>query len=114
MILSVKLTDTMKMGVNFALLNGQNKQLVTSGNGSTIRSSVGFPNNSPEKSALLPVAGDFISPAAAGLKYGFLYGDLAGFVEALETLAETSVIASPSVRVLNKQKAELIIGQRLG
>jgi type IV pilus assembly protein PilQ len=32
----------------------------------------------------------------------------------LETLAETSVVASPSVRVLNKQRAELIIGQRLG
>lgn len=114
MILSVKLDDSMKMGVNFALLNGDNKQLVTSGNGSTIKSSVGFPNNLPEKSSLLPVAGDFVSPTAAGLKYGFLYGDLAGFVEALETLAETSVIASPSVRVLNKQKAELIIGQRLG
>lgn len=114
MILSVKLDDSMKMGVNFALLNGQNKQLVTSGNGSTIKSSVGFPNNFPDKTSLLPVAGDFVSPAAAGLKYGFLYGDLAGFVDALETLAETSVIASPSVRVLNKQKAELIIGQRLG
>jgi type IV pilus assembly protein PilQ len=114
MILSVKLTDSMKMGVNFALLNGQNKQLVTSGNGSTIKASVGFPNNLPDKSAILPVAGDFVSPAAAGLKYGFLYGDLAGFVDALETLAETSVIASPSVRVLNKQKAELIIGSRLG
>lgn len=114
MILSVKLDDSMKMGVNFALLNGSNKQLVTSGNGSTINTSVGFPNNAPNKSSLLPVAGDFIAPGAAGLKYGFLYGDLAGFVDALETLAETSVIASPSVRVLNKQKAELIIGQRLG
>lgn len=113
MILSVKLTDTMKMGVNFALLNGDNKQLVTSGNGSQINTSVGFPNNAPNKTSLLPVAGDFIANSA-GLKYGFLYGDLAGFVEALETLAETSVIASPSVRVLNKQKAELIIGQRLG
>lgn len=114
MILSVKLTDTMKMGVNFALLNGDNKQLVTSGNGSQINTSVGFPNNAPNKTSLLPVAGDFIAPGAAGLKYGFLYGDLAGFVDALETLAETSVIASPSVRVLNKQKAELIIGSRLG
>ncbi len=108
MILSVKLTDSMKLGVNFALLNSSNKQLVTTGSGSQINSNVGF-----NKETLLPVAGDFVA-STAGLKYGFINGDLSGFVEALETLAETSVVASPSVRVLNKQKAELIIGQRLG
>ena len=110
MILSVKLTDSMKMGVNFALLQGQNKQLLTSGNGSQINSSVGFPSS---KDSIVPAMGDFIA-GTTGLKYGFLYGNLSGFVEALETLAETSVVASPSVRVLNKQRAELIIGQRLG
>ncbi len=114
MILSVNLTETMKLGVNFALLGGNNKQLVTSGNGAQISGNVGFPNNTaPGKSAILPAAGDFIA-STAGLKYGFLTGDVAGFVEALETLADTSVVASPSVRVLNKQRAELIIGKRLG
>ena len=109
MILSVKLEDSMKLGVNFALLSGDNKQLVTSGNGSQIKSSVGFPGTA----AIVPAMGDFVANTS-GLKYGFLQGDLTGFIEALETLAETSVIASPSVRVLNKQKAELIIGERLG
>lgn len=109
MILSVKLEDSMKLGVNFALLSGDNKQLVTSGNGSQIKSSVGFPG----AAAIVPAMGDFVANTS-GLKYGFLQGDLTGFIEALETLAETSVIASPSVRVLNKQKAELIIGERLG
>ena len=108
MILSVKLEDSMKLGVNFALLNGKEKQLVTSGSGSQINNNVGFNKNS-----LIPIAGDFVA-STAGLKYGFINGDLAGFVEALEKLAETSVVASPSVRVLNKQRAELIIGQRLG
>ncbi len=108
MILSVKLTESMKLGVNFALLNSSNKQLVTTANGSQINSNVGF-----NKDSLLPIAGDFVA-STAGLKYGFINGDLGGFVQALETLAETSVVASPSVRVLNKQKAELIIGRRLG
>ncbi len=112
MILSVKLTDAMKLGVNFALLEGQNKQLATSGSGSQINGNVGFPN----KDSLIAgttAMGEFIT-GTSGLKYGFLQGDLSGFIEALETLAETSVVASPSVRVLNKQRAELIIGQRLG
>ncbi len=109
MILSVTLTDEMKLGVNFALLNGSNKQLVTSGSGSQINGNVGFPGTD----LIVPAMGEFLS-GTAGLKYGFIQGDLTGFVEALEKLAETSVVASPSVRVLNKQKAELIIGKRLG
>ena len=112
MILSVKLTDSMKLGVNFALLDKQNKQLVTTGSGAQINSNVGF----PVKQTLIAggtAMGEFIT-GTSGLRYGFVQGDLTGFVEALETLAETSVVASPSVRVLNKQRAELIIGQRLG
>ncbi len=109
MILNVKLTENMKLGVNFALLNEKNKQLLTTGNGSQINSSVGFPNDT----SLIPAAGDFIANSA-GLKYGFLAGNISGFVEALESLTDTSVVASPSLRVLNKQKAELIIGERLG
>lgn len=109
MILNVKLTESMKLGVNFALLNNKHKQLLTTGNGSKINSSVGFPNDT----SLIPAAGDFIANTA-GLKYGFLSGNISGFVEALEELTDTSVVASPSVRVLNKQRAELIIGERLG
>ncbi|MBC7816299.1 MAG: hypothetical protein IAG10_05345 [Planctomycetaceae bacterium] len=109
MILSVTLNDTMKLGVNFALLNGSNKQLVTSGSGAQIKNNVGFPGTD----SIIPAIGEFVT-GTSGLKYGFIQGDLTGFVEALETLAETSVVASPSVRVLNKQRAELIIGKRLG
>ncbi len=111
MILSVKLTDSMKMGVNFALLNGTTRQLATSGNGSIINSTPGFPG--PGKTSILPAAGEFIAQTA-GLKYGFIQGDISGFIDALETLTDTSVVAAPSLRVLNKQRAELIIGERLG
>jgi len=41
-----------------------------------------------------------------------LHGDVSGFIEALEDVAETNLIASPQLRALNKQKAELIIGDR--
>lgn len=113
MILSVKLTDSMKLGVNFALLDKQQKQLVTSGSGAQINSNVGFPGKDTILTTAGTAMGEFIT-GTSGLRYGFVQGDLTGFIEALETLAETSVVASPSVRVLNKQRAELIIGQRLG
>lgn len=107
-ILSVALSDTMQFGVNFAMLNGaQNSQLL-SGNGSTLNGTVGFPS----KPALVPAAGDFIANSA-GLKYGFIQGDISGFIKALENIADTTLLAAPQLRVLNKQKAEMIIGQRL-
>jgi type IV pilus assembly protein PilQ len=107
-ILSVVLSDSMQFGVNFAMLNGaQNSQLL-SGNGSTLNGAVGF----PATPALVPAAGDFIANTA-GLKYGFIQGDVSGFIKALETIADTTLVAAPQLRVLNKQKAEMIIGQRL-
>lgn len=111
-ILRVRLSDQMKLGVNFALLNSNNKQLVTTGSGAALATTTGFPGPGGRNSIVPPLPG-FLVPAA-GLRYGFLQGDVTGFIEALEGISETSLVASPSLRVLNKQKAELIIGQRLG
>jgi type IV pilus assembly protein PilQ len=107
-ILSVALSDSMSFGVNFAMLNGaQNSQLL-SGNGSVLSGTVGF----PATPALVPAAGDFVANSA-GLKYGFIQGDVSGFIKALESIADTTLVAAPQLRVLNKQKAEMIIGERL-
>ena len=107
-ILNVTLSDSMEFGVNFALLNGSQKQLVSSGNGATLGGTTGFPN-APN---LVPPVGDFVANTA-GLKYGFISGDITGFIKALENIADTSLVAAPQIRVLNKQKAEMHIGKRL-
>jgi len=109
MIISVVLNDDMRFGVNFAMLGGNNKSLVVDGNGQTLNNSSGFPGSG--SSSIVPPTGQFIADLA-GLKYGFLRGDISGFIEALEDVTETNLIASPQLRALNKQKAELIIGDR--
>ena len=109
-ILRVQLRDNMRFGVNLALLGDEGRQLVTTGSGAAIQTSTGFPG---ERDSLVPPLPQFIGNVA-GLRYGFLQGNVSGFIEALESIGETSLVASPSVRVLNKQKAELIIGKRLG
>lgn len=113
MILQVTLSDRMSLGVNFALLSNSRTNLVVSGNGQQLNSSSKFPGAAAGLDKLIPAAGSFISPAF-GLKYGFLRGDLSGFIEALETVGDTNLIASPQIRVLNKRRANLIIGDRLG
>lgn len=110
MILNVKLDDSMEFGVNFALLSGSNKELVLNGNGRTLGTSSGFPG--PGGDAIVPAAGQFLADTA-GLKFGFIRGDMSGFINAIESIADTSVLAAPQLRVINKQKAELIIGKQL-
>ncbi|WP_417392163.1 hypothetical protein [Gimesia sp.] len=109
MILNVTLNDDMKFGVNFAMLGDNNKSLLVDGNGNTLNNSSGFPGSG--STSIVPPTGQFIADLA-GLKYGFLHGDISGFIEALEDVTETNLIASPQLRALNKQKAELIIGDR--
>ena len=122
MILSVQLTDDMQFGVNFALLNKMGgNSLFVSGNGSTLgtptASTTATPMTGPQAT---PVPGGTLgAPLAnflantAGLKYGFLAGEVSTFINALEDIADTNLIATPHAMVLNKQRAELIIGSRL-
>jgi type IV pilus assembly protein PilQ len=91
MILSVDLKDTDQFGVNFALLRNH----LTFGWGSppTLLSDVTLDQ---------------------GLKFGYLAGDASLLVEALEQVADTNIIATPRLMVLNKHRAEILIGEKQG
>lgn len=93
MILSVSLTDESDIGVDFELLKNQLDFRLISG--------------SPPAS-LTSIVAD------GGLKLGFLDSSTTLFVEALETIGDTNVIATPRLLVLNKQRAEILIGSELG
>jgi type IV pilus assembly protein PilQ len=95
MILSVKLSDTYKMGVDFAALRASNNARIISG------------------SPLANLAALDLSETG-GLKFGYLDANLALFINALETIGDTNVIASPRLMCLNKQRAEIQIGEQLG
>jgi type IV pilus assembly protein PilQ len=99
MILSVHLTDEDKFGVNFQLLRAN----------PNIKFGLGSPSAS--LSDLAPPAG---FPLTGGLKLGYLDGNLGAFLEALEQIGDTNVISNPHLMVLNKQRAEIQIGQKQG
>ncbi len=93
-IIGVRLDDSNSLGVNFELLrNQQNVRLIS-----------GSPLNSLAS----------IDVSSGGLKFGFLDGSLSAFIDALETVGDTNVVASPRVVCLNKQRAEILIGSELG
>lgn len=94
MILSVKLKDENKFGVNFQLL--RDKQ------------NINFALGKPETSLAN------MTYEKGALKFGFLDSSLGAFLEALETIGDTNVVASPRLMVLNKQRAEIQIGEKKG
>jgi type IV pilus assembly protein PilQ len=49
-----------------------------------------------------------------GLQIGVVHRNLAFFLSALESVADTTVLANPKVLVLNKQSGQVIVGQQLG
>ncbi len=111
-MLSVTLDDAHRMGVNFAILADKEAQLLVSGIGSLLNSSAGF---SPGElvNTWGKMRGGF-ADTSHGLKYGVVHGDLTAFVQALETIGNTTIVASPKVLALNKQRAEILVGRRIG
>ena len=93
-ILSVSLDDSNTLGVNFELLRDKNNTRLISG------------------SPLDNLAN--IQVDTGGLKFGFLDSSLATFIEAVESVGDTDVVAAPRVMCLNKQRAEILIGEELG
>lgn len=94
MILSVKLDDEHRFGVDFEFLR----------NNDHVRLATGSPLNTLGQ----------ISFEDGGLKFGYLDTNLAMFLEAVETIGDANVIATPRVLCLNRQRAEIHIGAQLG
>ena len=55
-----------------------------------------------------------LASSTNGIKYGFVSNNITGFIRALETVGSTKILASPRILVLNKQRAEIQLGSRLG
>ncbi len=129
-IMTLTRTNERDLGVNYAVLDGAGRVLTAIGAGAAINAAAGFDPTqvlaagSPTKTtgATLvteggKLAGDGSSGFAAntqGIKFGFVDNNVTGFIRALESMGETTVLASPRLLVLNKQRAELQLGDRLG
>ncbi len=115
-ILQVTLDKHMELGVNFGVLDGAGNALGVIGNGSLINAAAGFP-----PASVVTAAGQVADGATSGfaentggVKFGWVGKNTTGFIRALESYNETKVLAAPRLLVLNKQRAEIHIGNQLG
>jgi general secretion pathway protein D len=118
-IVSVDLEHDTELGVNFALTDNLANLLGTVGTGTALNGNVGF-----NPTQLLAATGKIAQSATTdaqgftsatnGVKFGFVANNVTGFVRALETIGSTKILASPRILVLNKQRADIQLGNRLG
>jgi type IV pilus assembly protein PilQ len=94
MILSVKLGDEFKFGINWQVLKDK----------AHVRMGLGTP----------PADISGVSFADGGLTFGLVDSTVTNLITFLETIGETNVVASPRLLCLNKQRAEIQIGSSLG
>lgn len=114
-ILSAELKDDLQMGISFDKLSGITYQGITAG------STAGFnlfnaPITSGElQNGIARGATDFAGDVAdGGLSVGWIDGDSAMFVRALQEVTDTRILANTKIVALNKQRGELLLGRRDG
>ncbi|MBX7167603.1 MAG: hypothetical protein K1X74_14835 [Pirellulales bacterium] len=117
MILSVTLSDENAFGVNWNfLLQNKHVRLATGTVPDTISPNQTTTSAAPINPNGFDTAGGSgnIFLPNGGLAFAFLDESLGSFITALETIGDTDVIASPRLMCLNKQRAEILIGAKLG
>jgi type IV pilus assembly protein PilQ len=127
-IIEVRLDETNKFGVDWAFLAGSDftdfESLAAPGSvysAPTLTApgdllgglASGAPFLTPSGTGSGVTTG-FTDPTSDGLRLGLVGSNIAVFLELMQTVADTTVLANTKVLTLNKQRAELIIGGRLG
>ena len=118
-ILEVTLDDSTSLGVDFNALAGIDFRDL-----STTTSSVADPTTVPnDPTVTVPLRTQnafgqartqgFATPGT-GLNIGVMTNNVAFFIHALEEVTDTTILSNPKVLALNKQRAEVIVGDRLG
>lgn len=114
-ILEVKLDDETRFGVDFNTLSGiKFTDLLPTSN---FNSLVMQPATAPQIAEGFESVGTFGFASDAntdGMHIGIVTDDVALFIEALEKVTDTTVLANPRVLAVDRQRAEIIIGAKLG
>ena len=113
-ILQAKLTEQNAFGVDFAIFSDLDVGGLTNPLQAVESMITGEPDViSPSSGALTSTPGN-VAAGPGSVKIGYLGNDAAVFVRALDSVTDTTLLATPKVLVLNRQKAELLVGRQLG
>jgi type IV pilus assembly protein PilQ len=111
-ILSAELTENNRLGVNFDIL--ANTDYTTQGVAGFFDGTTGDLINTPADNRAITTVGTDFTRVTGGVTFGFLTDSVAVFLQALEVITDVTVLANPKLLVVNRQKGEVIVGQKEG
>ena len=124
-ILEVTLEDNTTLGVDFNALSGIDFHQLTPVTTNPVdptalvnTATTTAPVPTPGRASTQPgswgqVRAQGFAKAGDGLNIGFITNDVAVFIAALETITDTTVLSNPKVLAVNKQRSQVIVGQRI-
>ena len=112
-ILQARLTEENAFGVDFSVFADIDVDSFATPLGAVDELIDGGPDGADSASAVQSTVGNTGAPGS-GVKLGFLGSDFSVFVRALDSVTDTTVLSVPKILTLNRQKAELLVGNRLG
>lgn len=114
-ILQARLTEANAFGVDFAVFADLNLTDFTTPLGAVDELITGSgPNGVFDSGSSVTTSPGNVSSGKSSVKFGVVGSDAAVFVRALDSVTDTTVLAKPQVLVLNRQKVNLLVGERLG
>lgn len=129
-IIEVVLDETNRFGVDFSLLGRANftefeslldtqdlyspATTLVPGQLGAPGVAAGAPFITPEGTYTTNQQGFTAGPGSDGMRIGHVGKDIAWFLDTLQSVADTNVLANTRVLALNKMRGEIIIGGRLG
>ena len=108
-VLRTTLTENNQFGVDFALftdLTGTSPLDIIDG-----AISGGAPTNQ-RFAALESVVGD-VASQTGGVKLGFVAGDAGVFISALDSVTDSTIVASPKAMVVDRTAAKILVGEKV-
>lgn len=113
-ILRASLNEANQFGIDFTLLGGIDFQSVGSSSAATTNVITGELPADDLQHTTMNANTNLIGDLTRGFTFGIIDNSIAGFIKALESVTDVSVIANPKVLALNRQDAQVIVGRRDG
>ena len=117
-ILQVQLTDTTSLGVNFNALAGVDfRDLAINPEPTTAPATITTAAAATGRAVQHEwgqVDTQGFAARGTGLNIGIVTNNVSMFINALEEVTDTTVLSNPKVLTLNKQRAEVMVGDRIG
>jgi type IV pilus assembly protein PilQ len=114
-ILRAALNEDNQLGVDFNVVGGVDfANIVSTAAGQIVNAGTGTVSTGNGTVHSAGTGNSFSGPINGGLKVGVVTNNVSVFLSALEGVTDTTVLANPKVLALNKQKGEVIVGNKDG